>query len=251
MLLISLIIMFVATGLLTLATIFIKKKGALYFLMTALTLCTIIISQILSANLYNNFNGYTIIMIISTLPLFLILINFKKEENFENSSVVSTNEKQVNNAHLEIKEKEKKKKKISLTLAYDESEGRIFESIAFFISAFLIAFAGLYLGKVTYFGFLIGIPFAILGICVTGLKKPKFNKLDIISTLLTFLAVGMLVGQIVAVLVYSINLCNILYSIGALLFSAYAITSAFTKERRINIILFASLVLFAISFLFI
>ena len=242
MLLASLIIMFVVSGLLMVASIFLKKKDALYFLINALTIIAVIITEILCANYFNNFNGYSIILIIACVPLFLILFDFKQKQTLPSNEPKSGEINQEN--------AKEKKKKINFSQELSESSGRIFEGLAFLISAFLIAFAGLYLGKVSYFGFLMCLPFALAGICISYLKSPKINKFDLIANILTYLAVGFLFGQILAVLIYSQTISSILYSLGALLFSTYAITSTCTKERRINIILYASLILFSISILF-
>ena len=244
MLLASLIIMFVVSGLLMVASVFLKKKDALYFLINALTIIAIIITEILCANYFNNFNGYSIILIIACVPLFLILFDFKQKQT------LAPNESKTENVEMNQENAKEKKKKINFSQELSESSGRIFEGLAFLISAFLIAFAGLYLGKVSYFGFLMCLPFALAGICISYLKSPKINKFDLIANILTYLAVGFLFGQILAVLIYSQTISSILYSLGALLFSTYAITSICTKERRINIILYASLILFSISILF-
>lgn len=241
---ISLIIIFVASGLLSVSTIFIKKKGVLYFSLSALSLMAIIICGILSANYQNNFGGFSIILIISFVPLFLSFFELKPKEIVKEEGVAEEN--------IEEKSDEKineKKKKLNLSKAFQESEGRIFESIAFTASSFLVAFAGLYLGKETPFGLLMGIPFAIIGLFLTMLRK-NHNPFDLLSNSLNFMSVGFLLGQVLAVVVYSFALPNILYSLSLLVLSGYILATTFTKERRINIILFVTLLLLCITIIF-
>ena len=89
MLLVSLIIIYVACGLLDVTTIFIKKKGALYFYISALTLIFFVIAGILSANYNNYFGGFSIISIISIFPLFLALFEKKPKEIIEEEKIIN------------------------------------------------------------------------------------------------------------------------------------------------------------------
>ena len=251
MLLASLIIIYVASGLLEITTIFIKKKGALYFSISALTIICLVVAGILTANYNNYFGGFSIISIISISPIFLSLFELKPkeivEEDIENTTKNEENKNEKKNKNNKKKKKEKKKYNFSKSFA--ESEGRIFEGVAFLLSSFLFAFAGLYLGKETPFGFLMAIPFALIGLCITFMRK-NHNFYDVISNILCYISAGFLVGQIITVLMYSFALSNILYAIASLIFASYIITTTFTKERRINILMYVSFILLCLSILF-
>ncbi len=248
MLLVSLIIIYVACGLLAVTTIFIKKKGALYFSISALTLIFLVIAGILSANYNNYFGGFSIISIISIFPLFLALFEKKPKEIIEEEKIINF-DSQIQEIKEENKKKKKERKKIDFSKAFAESEGGIFESIAFFLSAFLFAFGGFYLGKETPFGLLLAIPFGIIGIFVTLLRK-NHNFFDIISNVLCYMAAGFLVGQIITVLLYSSVLSNIFFAIAAFVFASYIIATTLTKERRINILMYVAFLLLCLAILF-
>lgn len=251
MLLASLIIIYVASGLLGITTIFIKKKGALYFSISALTIICLVVAGILTANYNNYFGGFSIISIISISPIFLSLFELKPKEIVEEDIENTTQnfDTEIEKINKNNKKKKKEKKKYNFPKSFAESEGRIFEDVAFLLSSFLFAFAGLYLGKETPFGFLMAIPFALIGLCITFMRK-NHNFYDVISNIFCFVSAGFLVGQIITVLIYSFALSNILYAIASLIFASYIITTTFTKERRINILMYVSFILLCLSILF-
>ena len=251
MLLASLIIIYVASGLLGITTIFIKKKGALYFSISALTIICLVVAGILTANYNNYFGGFSIISIISISPIFLSLFELKPKEIVEEDIENTTQnfDTEIEEINKNNKKKKKEKKKYNFPKSFAESEGRIFEGVAFLLSSFLFAFAGLYLGKETPFGFLMAIPFALIGLCITFMRK-NHNFLDVISNIFCFVSAGFLVGQIITVLIYSFALSNILYAIASLIFASYIIATTFTKERRINILMYVSFILLCLSILF-
>ena len=252
MLLASLIIIYVASGLLGITTIFIKKKGALYFSISALTIICLVVAGILTANYNNYFGGFSIISIISIFPIFLSLFELKPKEIVEEENIENTTQNfdtEIEEINKNNKKKKKEKKKYNFPKSFAESEGRIFEGVAFLLSSFLFAFAGLYLGKETPFGFLMAIPFALIGLCITFMRK-NHNFYDVISNIFCFVSAGFLVGQIITVLIYSFALSNILYAIASLIFASYIIATTFTKERRINILMYVSFILLCLSILF-
>lgn len=265
MLMVSLILIYSVCGLLSISTIFLKKKGVLYYSISALTIMVLIVAGILSANYINNFNGFSLISIIAIVPLFLSFIDLSSKRIEETDEQIKETDKQVeeelkDNAaevvtenatqELDVADEENgKKKKFDIVKSYSESDGKIFQSLAYLISAFLIAFAGFYLGKVSPFGMLVGLPAALIGLFIALLTKKK-NLFDILSSVVCYMAVGLLIGQIVAVLIYSFAVANILFAVSSFVFAAYILTSLYTNEKRVNIILYVAMICLCLTILF-
>ncbi len=250
MLLASLIIIYAACAIAGVSTIFIKKKSVLYFSLSALTFILLVVAGILSANYKNNFgSGFAIISIVSIFPLFLSLFEIKPKEIANGENLYLKKEQAEEPKTATKNEPLNKKKKFDTSKSFAASEGRIFESVAFLFSSFLLAFAGFYFGKATPFGILMCIPFAIIGIFVT-LLRGNHNFFDIISNLLCYLSAGFLFGQIFAILAYSFALSNIFLVLAYLLFCGYILTTTFTKERRINIVMYVAYLLVCLAIIF-
>lgn len=258
MLMVSLILIYSVCGLLSISTIFLKKKGVLYYSISALTIMVLIVAGILSANYNNNFNGFSLISIIAIVPLFLSFIDLSSkrieetDEQVEEEIKDNAAEVVTENATQELDEandEDDKKKKFDIVKSYSESDGKIFQSLAYLISAFLIAFAGFYLGKVSPFGMLVGLPAALIGLFIALLTKKK-NLFDILSSIVCYMAVGLLIGQIVAVLIYSFAVANILFAVSSFVFAAYILTSLYTNEKRVNIILYVAMICLCLTILF-
>ena len=258
MLMVSLILIYSVCGLLSISTIFLKKKGVLYYSISAMTIMVLIVAGILSANYNNNFNGFSLISIIAIVPLFLSFIDLSSkrieetDEQVEEEIKDNAAEVVTENATQELDEandEDDKKKKFDIVKSYSESDGKIFQSLAYLISAFLIAFAGFYLGKVSPFGMLVGLPAALIGLFIALLTKKK-NLFDILSSVVCYMAVGLLIGQIVAVLIYSFAVANILFAVSSFVFAAYILTSLYTNEKRVNIILYVAMICLCLAILF-
>ena len=269
MLLASVIVLFVASAIFIAISSFTKKRGVSFVVFSSLAIISLAVTMILSANYNNNFFGFAIINMISVVPLFLTLFDFKEKldkkqleyeaqsqnagENAanakENSAEVSENqsEETVAASTDEKKKKKDRKNKKSALLLFSESEGRLFESFALFLSAFLVAFSGLYLGKESPFGMLVGIPAGILGLAVTYLKDRNANIFDGISNALSYAGAGMLLGQIVSVIIYGFSASAIVYLIACLALIAYTLACVYTKKRRINVILYLVYLLLAVA----
>ena len=180
-----------------------------------------------------------------------------KPQDLDNDSV----EEEVKDQEEEVKEEENKdvikretkvrkiKQRKSLYEIFNASNGRIFEAIAFLLTSFLVAFSGLYVGKTSPFGMLLGIPMCIIGICIIYLGDREANILDVVSCAFTYLSVGMLIGQIISALIYGFTLATLFYVIGSLCLASYILACQYTTERRINIILYFSFIMFAIAIL--
>ena len=191
----SVIILFVASGILIAVSSFTKKRGLFYFIFSSLAIVSLAVTMVLSANYNNNFFGFSIISMVSLAPLFVILFDFKKNE-------------EVNSADVATAENTKTKK--TFAEKFYESDARIFESVALFLSAFFVAFAGLYLGKVTPFGMLACVPAWLVGFSVIYIQNRNANLFDALSTAFKYAGAGMLLGQIFSVFASGFSTASIM-----------------------------------------
>ena len=68
MLMASVIILFVASGILIAVSSFTKKRGLFYFIFSSLAIVSLAVTMILSANYNNNFFGFSIISMSKSRP---------------------------------------------------------------------------------------------------------------------------------------------------------------------------------------
>lgn len=250
MLMASVIISFLASAIFIAISSFTKKRGFYYILFSSLTLVSLAVTMILSANYNNNFFGFSIISIVSLAPLFIILFDFKSRLDGSEVEYLRQRDNEIVLSNSNQNDQQaKKRKKRNIVLLFHESEGRLFESLALFLSAFFVAFAGLYLGKVSPFGMLTCLPAGLIGLSVTYLKNREANVFDVVSNALSYAGAGILVGQIISVLIHSFNASSILYILACLAMASYMVACVYTKERRINVILYCVYLMLAIAIL--
>lgn len=250
MLLASVIISFVASAIFIAVSSFTKKRGFYYILFSSLTIVSLAVTMILSANYNNNFFGFSIISMISLAPLFIPLFDFKSRLDESEVEYLRQRDNEIVLSNSNQNEQQpKKRKKRNIVLLFHESEGRLFESLALFLSAFFVAFAGLYLGKLSPFGMLVGLPAGLIGLSVTYLRNKNVNAFDVAANTLSFTGAGMLLGQIISVLIHSFDTSSILYILACLAMASYMIACVYTKERRINVVLYCVYLMLAIAIL--
>lgn len=250
MLMASVIISFLASAIFIAVSSFTKKRGFYYILFSSLTIVSLAVTMILSANYNNNFFGFSIISMISLAPLFIPLFDFKSRLDESEVEYLRQRDNEIVLSNYNQNEQQpKKRKKRNIVLLFHESEGRLFESLALFLSAFFVAFAGLYLGKLSPFGMLAGLPAGLIGLSVTYLRNKNVNAFDAAANTLSFTGAGMLLGQIISVLIHSFDASSILYILACLAMASYMIACVYTKERRINVVLYCVYLMLAIAIL--
>ncbi len=242
---------------------FVKNKS-LNFLLQAFGFVSLLGLGAVVGNSQNNFSGFVVFLLVSVAPQFLHLFDMesyikskqqdalnaenvetnlesqddKKEvladkakqenvETFENNEEISNEE----NVEESIEVEEKPKKNHFLT-----SNGVFLSGIANILTAGCVTFAGLYLGLETFYGALFGVAtgFAIMFL-VLAMKK-EINLFDIIGATLSFVAVGLLLGSIITVILYSVSLTNILFCLGCLAMATSFALQALHKTRFDNLI---------------
>ncbi len=244
MLMIALILMFVATAIFAVLNCFIKRDNPLSTFVKNLSLIVLVSLGFVCANYKNNFSGYSIFLILSVIPLFLNSFDFKNYLLKLKSSIKE--ETFPVEMETDLTQDSAKKEKSHY---FVNSDGTLIKNSTLCISAFLTGLAGLYLGKESVFGFLIGLA---TGFAVTFLyliiKKEK-NPYNILSFFLISLAFGILFGQIISVIIYSFSIVNILYCLGSISLMAFIILNRYIKSEYCNLAYFAAIILLFVSIL--
>ena len=258
MLKIAMICMLVAVVLLAVGVSLMRKNNGLTFLLKTLTLIAIVILGFIVANYKDDFSGFSILVILSALPMFMTsfdLKQFMETKSTENSTADAPNAEPSAEANLPAEQSleaqdytsEKKSKTKKNYLA--ECKSNLLCGIGIFLSAVCISIATLYIGKETFFGAVIGV---LIGGAVVfvllALKKIK-NPFDILFNLLIFVSIGLMVSNIVLALMYSFSTTNIIFCGGCLLFGVYAGLQTKLNKNYLTPVYYVSAILFILSIL--
>lgn len=251
MLKIAMILMLVAVVILAVCVCIMRKNNYLTFLLKTLSIIAIVCLGFIVANFKDDFSGFSILVILSVLPMILAAVDMSQfvgenKEEVENSN----NDTQKNETEESLQEPtSEENKKIRKQNILSKSNGNFFFAIGAFLSAVCLAVATLYVGKETFFGAIIGLligggaTFAFLAI-----KKTK-NVIDIISYILIFCSIGLMVSNIILALLYSQSISNIMFCLGCLLFGVYSSLRLKFNKNYINAVYYASTILLLLSIL--
>ncbi len=239
MLLGALICMFVATTILAVSVCFSKKNKTLFFLLQTLSLIALVCLSLVAGNFKNNFSGYTVFLILAIVPQFISL--FDLSEYLKTKAITTEENKETNIAEIteienlnipeETSPDDNKKKKKESKHHFLNSNGLLLKSVAMVMTSVCLGLAGVYIGMETFYGFLIGVALACALLFLLLIIKKTINPYDALSYFLMFLAIGIIVGQIATVLLFSFSLTNILFSVGALIYCVYVGLTAFVKSN--------------------
>ena len=267
MLRVSMICLLVATVALAVGVVLARKNNSLSFLLKTFTLIALVCLGIVVANYKDDFSGFSILVILSILPMFLALVEIrppqspenaqnlpseqpKQQDEEQNASEIAEQAETAEETEETQEDTSKKKKKKAKTSKFFQSNGKLPLAIALFLSAVCLSVSTLYVGKETFLGAIlavaIGIAFTFL---MLALKKIS-NPYDILSTFLIFASIGAMVANIIMALLYSISLTNIMFCIGCLLFGIYAgLNIKFSKTYLTLIYYTSTIFLFLAIFL--
>ena len=246
MLMIAMICMLVATIVLAVGSCFFNKNKSLTHLLQTFAFIALLCLGLVAANYKNNFSGYSILLILSITPQFLNLFDLKGYLKAKQEAMTTEKESEeeqpatpiIEEETTENEEKPAKKEKKQHFL---HSNGTILQSLSLALSSFCVSFGGLYLGLETFYGFLIGLAVASALTFLVLILKKSLNPYDLLSYFLTFLAIGLLIGNMIIVILYSFSLINILYCAGALIFCGYIILNNYVKGNYDEIIYFIAM----------
>lgn len=270
MLRVSMICLLVATVALAVGVVLARKNNSLSFLLKTFTLIALVCLGIVVANYKDDFSGFSILVILSILPMFLALVEIRPPQSPENTQNLPSEQpkqqdeeqnaseiaeqaetaEETEETQEDTSKKKKKKEKKTKTSKFFQSNGKLPLAIALFLSAVCLSVSTLYVGKETFLGAIlavaIGIAFTFL---MLALKKIS-NPYDILSTFLIFASIGAMVANIIMALLYSISLTNIMFCIGCLLFGIYAgLNIKFSKTYLTLIYYTSTIFLFLAIFL--
>lgn len=261
MLIASVVLMLVACLAISAALCFVKKQNSAFVLLRCAFFASLICVGICCASFRNTFNGYTILLFLSVLPLFFTLFENRNVENFSADETLQNanrnadfenaerNKNQKNFDDFSTENGEKNAKNGKKNAIFAPNWAKILKGLTYAVSAFCIAFCALYLGKETFYGFLAGLG---LGLALTFLhfliKKRSVlrDPWGFCADFLTFFAVGFLISAILPTLLYSFALDNILFSVACLSYSAHLLLEIYLPNKFNHLALAAAyLLLFA------
>lgn len=254
MLKIAMILMLVAVVVLAVSVSLMKKNNALTFLLKSLALIAIVGLGFIVANFKDDFSGFSILVILSALPMFLSIFDIKqmletKDISKQEEPLAQSNEESTGSIETSTEDVPVSKKKKTHKNYLAECKTNLLCAIGIFLSAICISIATLYIGKETFLGAVIGI---LIGGAVTlvllALKKIK-NPFDIIFYFLIFSSIGLMASNIVLAFLYSFSITNIMFALGCLAFGIHAgLETKYSKNYLTNIY-YVSMIFFILSIL--
>ncbi|MBE7075772.1 MAG: hypothetical protein E7375_01720 [Clostridiales bacterium] len=104
----------------------------------------------------------------------------------------------------------------------------LIRSSSLLLSASCIAFCGIFLGLEVSYGIIIGIAFGLSFMFIALARKKTKN---LIPNTLAYLAIGIVLGQILTVLLYSADFQNIAFCLASIVFAIYVWMSHHAYDR--------------------
>ena len=254
MLKIAMICMLVAVVLLAVGVSLMRKNNGLTFLLKTLTLIAIVILGFIVANYKDDFSGFSILVILSALPMFMTAFDLKQFMETKNAETPVTDLPGTEadlpaEQPLEVQDYTPEKKSKTKKNYLAECKSNLLCGIGIFLSAVCISIATLYIGKETFFGAIIGLLLGGAAVFVLLALKKINNPFDILFNLFIFVSIGLMVSNIVLALLYSFSTTNIIFCGGCLLFGVYAGLQTKLNKNYLTPIYYVSAILFILSIL--
>jgi len=238
--------MLVAVVILAVGVSLMKKNNALTFLLKTLALIALVGLGFIVANFKDDFSGFSILVILSALPMFLASFDLKQILETKNTEVSPG---QAENQDIQPPQEQTAKKKKIKKNYHAECKSNLLCAIGIFLSSVCLSIATLYIGKETFLGAIIGV---LIGGAVTlillALGKIK-NPFDIIFSALIFVSIGLMASNIVLAFLYSFSTTNIMFSLGCLCFGVYAGLQTKFNKNYLTTIYYASVIFLILSIL--
>ncbi|MBR1890689.1 MAG: hypothetical protein IJ817_03290 [Clostridia bacterium] len=221
MLLIPIICTVVGTLVFAITSCFTKSGHPLNFLLKVLALACLVGVGLACGNYHNQFGGFTLLSIISILPMFIANYDLK--------------------SYLALRQDEETQNKPGIVNRFVNSNGNLFFGIGTFLSALCLSFAGLYKGYETFYSFLIGLALGLSMTFLALLLRKKVTSFDFFGFLLIYTAGGLLASNILAILLFEMSLANIIVCIGLAILIAHAILRSTTKIRFFELLYYVGM----------
>lgn len=233
MLMISVICLLVATLIFGITSCFTQRNTPLFFLTKTASLICLACLAVVCANYKNAFDGYSILIIFSVLPAFLMIFDLKAYLDAKKN--VKTNE-EIFADENQLPKKEKKQSKIF------QSNGQILFALSCLLISVCIGIASLYKGIETIYSFGLGISLGFAGTFLTIIIKKNISAYDLLSAFLVYVSVGILFSQIVMVILYSTAIANLLYCVGAFLLGIFGLLKLNLKSKFLDLIYYLGMI---------
>ncbi len=272
----SIISIFIACLALVIGVCFTTRNKFANFILSLASLFALLCLGIICASIDEEFYGYEIFMIISILPMFLYVSFNKNKHNFpleNNNTTQDESGSEIKKDNTDDKDKNTlenlangtstnyltanmfsvtPQKNINIAEKYND----LVIGISYFLTSFCIFFCGLYLGLESFYGVLIAI---FIGFALSFLymiiKKDYKNfegkrlALLYLEKFLLFVSVGFLISSVIISLIYSFNLTNVLFSLGALSCATYIMLEVYYKSKFNHLAYFIGMLLMIATFL--
>ncbi len=198
---------------------FIKRNNQYFALLKGLGLMTLICLGLTSASYKNAFDGYSILLVISLLPVFVTLYTFSSTEKAQTENKTEFQDEIGTVQNYDFAKQRKTTKRFTLSKI-----SILLNGAAYLASTACIVFCGLYIGVESVFGYLAGL---FLGVAATFLEflikkqNVKDNLITFFGKMLFFVSIGLLLTAIIQVLLYAADVTNILFSCALLAYAVY------------------------------
>ncbi len=184
--------------------------------------------SVVTINFANSFNAFSVLILISILPLFLTCFKFDIFKEKEN----------------ENEEENLKKDKKNKTLT------EIIKGLGFLLSSICLSVAVLYIGLETYLIALLGLSIGVFLTFLTIILKKIYKNeqkneffIQFLTIFLHFLSSGLFLSVGISALMYSLVLKNILFAIGSMLIGINIILNNYLNSKFITPLLYAGVIL--------
>lgn len=210
------------------------KSDNLVLLFSTIGVGSLICLGIVTANYSANFNAFSILVIISIIPLFITLfkLNIYKAKNDENQE--------------EKDSRENKNKTLT----------SILKGTGFLLSSICLSFAVLYIGLETFTIALLGL---FIGLALTfwdailmktyEIKKKYGFLTEFGANFIQFFSVGLFLSCALSSVMYAFVLKSALFAIGAIILAAHIILNRYVKIKYVNIVYYLGVIFLISSFL--
>ncbi len=237
------VLMLVATIIIGILLCFVKKESPFFLLLKTLYFVAIVCVGLSCSAVQNQYNGFSILAIISILPLFLTLLTSKEEEKQKQESQPLPQQQQagLNNDETISRKLENKKSTLKTLL----------KSASYIASTFCLTFCSLYLGRENFAIFLVGL---FIGVALIFLdfiiKKEEISSIWKFLEKLNFLSVGLLVAALLASVSLQFDLTTSLFALGMLAYSAHILLEIYRPNKFNHLLYGLSMILIFLPLVF-
>ena len=243
MLIAVVVLMLVATIIVGISLCFLKKESPFFLLLKTLYFIALICFGFSCCAVQNQFNGFSILAIISILPLFFTLLIKTPSKDDKQIAPNQQPEQQagINNDEMLAKKFQNKKATLQTFL----------KSGIYIASAFCLTFCSLYLGRENFAIFFVGL---FLGIALIFLdfiiKKEEISDVWKFLEKLLLLSVGLLIASVFASVSLQFDLTTSFFALAMLTYSAHILLEIYRPNKYNHLLYGLSMILIFLPLIF-